>query len=173
MPQQPFQRQQTAPAAPKKEILPADQQNDLSQAEKLKAEANGLFKEKKEEQACKKYLAAINVLRCNEGLMKTKSAKETEMACRSNLALCQLNLKDFHSAVDHCEKVLEYDPKNLKASYRLSQALYNLSDGENASQIKAAFKHATTAHNGIKNDDKVKAFYEQVKSKHDEVLAKE
>lgn len=69
--------------------------------------------------------------------------------------------------------MLEYDPKNLKASYRLAQALFHLSEGENASQIKAAFKHASTAHNGLKNDEKVKAFYEQVKAKHEEIKAKE
>ena len=31
----------------------------------------------------------------------------------------------------------------------------------------------TTANNGIKNDEKVKLFYEEVKAKYDEVIAKE
>lgn len=31
----------------------------------------------------------------------------------------------------------------------------------------------TTAHNGIKNDEKVKQFYDEVKAKYDEIIAKE
>ena len=60
-------------------------------------------------------------------------AKEIEMACRSNLALCKLNLKEYDSVVDQCEKVLEYDPKNVKASYRMAQAVFALSEGKSAS----------------------------------------
>ena len=95
------------------------------------------------------------------------------MACRSNLALCKLNMKDYDTVVDQCEKVLEYDPKNLKANYRMAQAVFALSEGKSPSQIKSAYKYATKANDGIKNDEKVKAFYDEVKIKYDEVIAEE
>ena len=87
-------------ATPKKEVLPDDQQGDLDKAEKLKSTANSLFKENKYEEACSKYFASINTIRCNEGLKKTKVAKDMEMACRSNLSLCKLNLKEYDDVVD-------------------------------------------------------------------------
>lgn len=49
-----------APAQPPAASLPADQKTDLDAAEKLKAEANNLFREKKFDEACTKYFAAIN-----------------------------------------------------------------------------------------------------------------
>ena len=105
----------------------------MDKAESLKGEANALFKEKKLEEACVKYFASINTIRLNEGLKKTKTAKDVEMACRSNLALCKLNLKEYDTVVDQCEKVIEFDPKNLKANFRMSQAVYALSEGKSSS----------------------------------------
>ena len=72
----------------------------MSKAESLKSSANSLFKEQKYEEACVKYFASINTIRLNEGLKNKKVAKEMEMACRSNLALCKLNLKDYDTVVD-------------------------------------------------------------------------
>lgn len=105
----------------------------MDKAEKLKGEANALFKESKLEDACVKYFASINTIRLNEGLKKTKQAKDVEMACRSNLALCKLNLKEYDTVVDQCEKVLEFDPNNLKGNYRMAQAVFALSEGKSAS----------------------------------------
>lgn len=64
------------------------------------------------------------------------------MACRSNLALCKLNLKEYNDVMEQCEKVLEYDSKNAKASFRMAQAIWELSEGTSASKIKSAYKYA-------------------------------
>ena len=92
----------------------------MTKAEALKADANKLFKDKKYEEACDAYFSAINTIRANMALRNEKPAKECEMACRGNLALCKLNLKQYDQVMDHCEKVLNYDPKNCKASYRMA-----------------------------------------------------
>jgi len=65
----------------------------LTKAEQDKAEANKLFTAKKYDEACERYFSAINTIRANSTLRNEKPAKECEMACRSNLALCKLNLK--------------------------------------------------------------------------------
>ena len=115
---------------------------DMQKAEKLKAEANAFFKGQKLEEACGKYTQAIQTIRLNETLRNKKSAVDVEMACRGNLALCKLNLKDYNAVIENCEKVLENDPNNVKASYRMAQAVFAVSEGTNESQLKSALKYA-------------------------------
>ena len=67
----------------------------MDRAEKLKGEANNLFKEKNYVEASSKYFAAVNAIRVNTELAATKQAKEAEMACRSNIAMCKLNLEEY------------------------------------------------------------------------------
>jgi len=86
------------PQAAPVQSLPADQQADLEKAENFKKEANASFKAQNYEEACTKYFSSINAIRLNQGLKTNKLGKECEMACRSNLALCKLNLKEY----DHC-----------------------------------------------------------------------
>ena len=92
-----------------------------------------MFKEKNYAGASQKYFSAINAIRFNSELAKTKVGKETEMSCRSNLALCKLNVKEYEQVVDQCERVLDYDPQNTKAAYRMSQACFELSEGSSVS----------------------------------------
>ena len=101
-----------------------------------------MFKEKKYDEACQKYFAAINQVRLNPELAKTKTGKDTEMACRSNLAMCKINIKDYDGVIDQCERVLEYDSTNVKASFRMSKAAFALSAGKSISQLKVAMKYA-------------------------------
>ena len=118
------------------------QKNDLQKADQLKLEANELFKSKNLDDACKKYQSAISVLRTNLELKGTKKARDIEIACRGNIALCKLTQKQFEDAIEHCERILDIDPKNVKASYRMAQAMYELSKGEHVPQIESALKYA-------------------------------
>ena len=93
------------------------------------------------------------------------------MACRSNLAQCKLNLKDYDHVIDQCERVLDYDANNIKASFRMSQAAFALSHGKSLSQLKVALKHAQIAKNGQPNNTSVKSHFDEVKRVHDEVVA--
>ena len=122
-----------------------------------------MFKAQNYDDACKKYQSAISVLRCNLDLHGVKEAKDAEVALRSNLSLCKLNLKLYDDVVEQCEKILESDSKNAKASYRMAQAVFALSDGKSVSQLESALKYAKQAHEGIPRDHKVKNFYNEVK----------
>ena len=46
--------------------------------------------------------------------------------------MCKLNLKDYDHVIDQCERILEADPKNIKANFRMSQAAFALSEGKSA-----------------------------------------
>ena len=116
---------------------------DFDEAEKLKGEANTLFREQKYDEACTKYFGAINAIRLNQDLAKSQVGINTMTACRNNLAMCKLKQKDYDSVIDQCERVLEHDPKNTKAVFRMSQAAFALSQGVSVSQLKVALKYAT------------------------------
>ena len=148
--------------------LTADQKSDLTKAETLKGEANKFFSAKKYEEACDSYFSAINKIRANFTLRNEKPAKECEMACRSNLALCKLNLKQYDQVLDHCDQVLEYDKTNVKASFRLAQALFALSQQNNSSSmVKSAFTHVKNAYEQTPNDASIKKVFDEVKTKYD------
>jgi hypothetical protein len=86
----------------------------------LKNEANELVKQKKFDDACVKYFAAINTIRLNDKLKNLPEGKSLEMACRSNIAHCKLQVKEYDHVIDQCEKVLEYEPGNVKCTFRMS-----------------------------------------------------
>mmetsp|Transcript_73246 Transcript_73246/g.101621 ORF Transcript_73246/g.101621 Transcript_73246/m.101621 type:complete len:91 (+) Transcript_73246:509-781(+) len=88
---------------------------------------------------------AINAVRLNQDLKGVKQARDLEIACRGNMALCKINLKQFDQAVDQCEKVLEYDPKNVKATFRMAQSIYELASGDDLTTIKSALTYADKA----------------------------
>ena len=46
--------------------------------------------------------------------------KDLEIACRSNLALCKMSLNQYEAVIEQCEKVLDYDPTNLKCAFRMA-----------------------------------------------------
>ena len=85
--------------------------------------------------------------------------------------MCKITLKDYDAVIDQCERVLEYDSANVKASFRMSQAIYALSAGKSVSQLKAAMKYATIAKNGQPSNAQVMAHFNEVKVKHDEIIA--
>jgi hypothetical protein len=52
-------------------------------------------KEKNLAGACVKYFAAINTVRLNDSLKHKKEGKTLDIACRSNIAHCKLQLKEY------------------------------------------------------------------------------
>ena len=52
----------------------------------MKGEANTLFRDKKYEEASAKYFSAINTIRLNQDLAKSKQGIDAMIACRNNLA---------------------------------------------------------------------------------------
>ena len=118
-PPQPQQQQNTITQQQSK-----SSNKDIQQANVLKEEANNLYKQQKFDKACDKYYEAINEIRFNESLKNNAEARQVEIACRLNVALCKQQEKQYNVVIDQCEQVLDYEPKNWKACFRMSNAMY-------------------------------------------------
>ncbi|CDW87647.1 tpr domain containing protein [Stylonychia lemnae] len=139
---------------------------DIEEANRLKERANNLFKEQQFEKACEKYYESINSIRFNETIKNNPEARQIEIACRLNVALCKDKLGEHNVVIDQCQQVLEYEPKNWKACFRLSNAMYLQNKGKQ--NIKAIHDYAKIALDGNPSDQKIKDFYTQVKSRYQE-----
>lgn len=62
----------------------------------------------------------INIIRFNQKLKESKEGALLETQSRLNIALCKFSTKDYDTAIDQCERVLDKEPKNLKACFRLA-----------------------------------------------------
>ena len=143
---------------------------EIQQANTLKEEANNLYKQQKFDKACDKYYEAINEIRFNESLKNNSEARQVEIACRLNVALCKQQLNEYNVVIDQCEQVLDYEPKNWKACFRMSNAMFLQAKGSKTN-IRAIHNYAKKALDGSNNDKKVKEFYDEVKVKYDEYVS--
>mmetsp|Transcript_24674 Transcript_24674/g.38379 ORF Transcript_24674/g.38379 Transcript_24674/m.38379 type:complete len:222 (+) Transcript_24674:59-724(+) len=145
--------QQPPPAAaPPTSDLPPMAKNDLEKATALKGEAAKVFKEKQFDKATEKYYEILNIIRENDTLKQSPEGKELETTSRLNIALCRLNSKDYDIAIDQCERVLDKNPQNWKASFRLASAmkqkmesLPNLSEEQKQKSLESILRHSKTA----------------------------
>lgn len=152
-----YQRSQTAPAqgnTQNSQGIAQAKPEDINKANKLKEAANGFFKQSKLAEASEKYYEAINTIRLNPDIKHSEEAKQIEIACRLNVALCKLTMKEYEIVIDQCERVLDQEPKNWKASFRMAQALYEQTKGE--SNIRSIHNYAKKALEGNPTDQKVK-----------------
>ena len=46
--------------------------------------------------------------------------------------MCHLKLKDYSNAITYCQKVLDIEPDNLKANFRIAEAYAGYHDYQNA-----------------------------------------
>lgn len=97
---------------------------DYDQAILTKDAAAISFKEKNYSVASDKYFEILNIIRANTQLKDSKEGRTLESQARLNIALCKFNQKEYDNAVDQCERVLDKDPKNAKACFRLSQSVF-------------------------------------------------
>jgi tetratricopeptide (TPR) repeat protein len=103
----------------------------------LKLKGNVLFNQKKFVKAIKYYNNALEF-------------DEKNLVILSNRSECFLKLGLFESALEDCNKILETEPKNVKAIYRKGRALENLDSREN---LEAAVENYKKLISLIKNDD--------------------
>jgi tetratricopeptide (TPR) repeat protein len=102
--------------------------SDHEKAKDLKDKAASDFKAQRYEDACEKYYRVLNIIRQNNQLKQSGAGKELDTQTRLNIALCKLNTKDYDVAIDQCEMVLDKDPNNWKAAFRLATAVYQKTD---------------------------------------------
>lgn len=140
----------------------AKEQKDLAAEE---------FKKKNYDAAVEKYYKLLSIVRANDGLRASPAGMEIETQGRLNIALCKLNTKDYDVAIDQCERVLDREPKNSKALFRLATALYERSDRCTKSgtqgDIRAIHNYMKKATQNSPNDKKLREFYNEVKAKFD------
>lgn len=92
----------------------------------MKDQANELVKAAKHAQACEKYFEAITTLRFSDKHKNSSEGKALETACRLNIAVCKQTMGEYTVVVDQCERVLNQEPDNWKAQYRLSLGIYSM-----------------------------------------------
>ena len=97
----------------------------VEQVTKMKEEGNNIFKEKKYEEAIKKYYEAIEEIKTSIDRDKYKNElNDIERSCRLNIATCKLKTKDYDGVINECSIVLETN-KCFKAYHRMGLALFH------------------------------------------------
>ncbi|KAF4717071.1 hypothetical protein FOZ62_030047, partial [Perkinsus olseni] len=94
----------------------------------LKAEGNALVKEQKYDEALEKYTRGLD----NVKSYNTPAVLTLQKALCSNAALCCLKLEKYDECRDYCDRVLQQDPKAVKALYRRGVAYRELKETDKA-----------------------------------------
>ncbi|KAI9251488.1 hypothetical protein BDA99DRAFT_444400 [Phascolomyces articulosus] len=104
----------------------------LEAAAKKKEEGNDLFKKGSLETALFAYRRAreyiIDLWDCEPEEMD--ECRELVIAIQGNIAMCYIKLREWEHAIEVCKKVLERDPCNVKACYRIGQVSIETLDFE-------------------------------------------
>merc|ERR1712129_637960 len=112
-----------------KEKFNSENEERIEEAKKYKAAGNALFKQQRLKGAISKYdrcLDWIDVDFSDELLAKEKDA--LVIATNNNLAMIQIKLKDFATAIEKASVVLDIEPANVKALMRRGQARFENGD---------------------------------------------
>lgn len=83
-----------------------------------------------------KYIIPVTTPNIHLEIEELESEEREVISLKStlmlNLAACQLKFKQYPHVVENCNRVLELEPKNVKALYRRGQAHTNMNDFERA-----------------------------------------
>lgn len=126
------------PGEYEKETWTLSDDEKIKKIPKLKEEGNGLFKEKKFESAAKKYEEALGLLehfmlREKPNDVEWNELNEQKMPILLNFSLCKFHLGEFYAVIEHTTKVLEHQPRNVKALFRRAKAnsaVWNIEEAE-------------------------------------------
>ena len=144
----------------------------LEHANKLKTEGTVLFKTGNYKEAAQKYEAAANYA-ADEGISGDDIPEEERplyVSSWSNVAMCNIKLKDWTEAVKACNCVLEIESEattNIKALYRRGTARMKLGF------LKEAKEDFMTAFNLDKNNKEVRKALNELKAAFEEAKKKE
>jgi len=84
-------------------------------AENFKNQGNDQFKIKQYKNAIEYY---------NQGIAVDVDDKKIMCTLYSNRAACNLELKNYRRCINDCIEALKFDPKNVKAYYRMAKAFF-------------------------------------------------
>ncbi|CAK7339867.1 unnamed protein product [Dovyalis caffra] len=138
-----------------------DTTEKLEASERKKLDGNLLFKNGNFWRASKKYEKAAKYIEFDHTFTDEEMylAKGLRLSCYLNNAACKLKLGEYLEASRLCSKVLERDPRNVKALFRRSQAHLRTSELEKA---EADIKKALAID---PNNREVKLEYKELKDK--------
>ena len=141
----------------------------VEQVTKMKEEGNNLFRDKKYEEAIKKYYETIEEIKTSMDKEKYKNElNDIERSCRLNISACKLKTKDYDGVINECSIVLETN-KCFKAYHRMGLALFH------KQKYDKAFRYLDNA-NAIGNQNEKKVIepdLRECKEKLDEMKKKE
>ncbi len=112
----------SVPAAP----APTGDGVSQTPCSELKSAGNALFKEQQWKEALRQYSAAIERYDAGEEEASTDGGQTVLVSCLLNRAACCLKLKRYGSCAKDCTRVLELEPKSLKAWYRRGESNYQM-----------------------------------------------
>ncbi|OQS01367.1 FKBP-type peptidyl-prolyl cis-trans isomerase [Achlya hypogyna] len=117
--------------------IPEEMSNEelIVEANKKKTSGNRWFAVKNFAYATNCYKRALKVLEqwdSDENHAGNIQCKELLVALGNNVANVQCKLQKFKEAKDSSKEVLQVDPKNMKAIYRLAQIAYQQGDCDDA-----------------------------------------
>jgi len=105
----------------------------IEAANKIKDEGNALFAAQSYQAAYDAYERALDFFRHIFPKDEERTLMEQcKIPILLNQAACMLKLTNYRSARLCCEQALDYDPHNVKATFRLGQAWQGMADYEKA-----------------------------------------
>jgi len=111
-----------------KEAYQLETSEKIEYATKKKEEGNRFYGQQKFSLANKRYKKALSYLQYGEWKEHQSAVDILKISCHSNTAAIHIKLKQFKSALEEVKKVLEIDPTNVKALYRMGVAEAGLGD---------------------------------------------
>jgi len=139
-------------------------EDKLKVSMEIKAIGNDLFKAQEFSKAFDQY---DKVLRYLPEDKENKELQDLEQSVQLNVALCGLKTHSYDDVITVCNKVLEKQPTNSKALFRIGQAYLNLGNLDSAKEnLEKALKLEPT-------DKAIPAQLKLVKQKEDEQKQKQ
>ncbi|TKR60351.1 hypothetical protein L596_027608 [Steinernema carpocapsae] len=153
-----------------KHIWEMDEEQKFFAAESVKARGNHFFNLQNYDLAVQKYESVVSMLEHDRNVTCDEMKKkwfDLRLLGHLNSAICQLKRNEFTKAMDHCDKVLEHEPNNIKGLFRKGEAYMGRRDFPEAIKMYNRVLELDAKNSNAKNR------LQKCKVLHDQELAKQ